>query len=203
MVAQKIIHCFHIRYQGKMPKKVQDRNMKRICAWCQQELKSARNDLGAHGYITHGICENCYNVLLLQLGVDVHRYLDSISAPIVLVDSQGTVKSANDKALALLNKKTKSVEGYKGGDIFECPYAKLPGGCGNTPHCAGCTIRKTVMATFETGEGFLREPVFLNQNTPEDPRKINMYISTEKVGNIVFMRIDEMDTGTNQAKKSQ
>ncbi|MBI5725500.1 MAG: hypothetical protein HZA50_16200 [Planctomycetes bacterium] len=176
--------------------------MKRICAWCRQELEPVGHDDNSHDYITHGICRSCYNILLLQLGVDVHKYLDSIAAPIVLIDAEGTVRAANASAMKLLNKKPADIEGYTGGEIFECPYSKLPGGCGKTTHCAGCTIRNTLLDTYATGKGFLKRPVILNQNTPEDPQKINMFISTEKVGNIVFMRIDEMEGRSTPAKKA-
>jgi hypothetical protein len=94
----------------------------------------------------------------------------------------------------MLGKGSPEIEGHKGGDVFECAYARLPEGCGNTIHCSGCTIRRTVMETHKTGKSSLRVPATLNRNDPEDPDKITLLISTEKIADVVLLRIDAVDT---------
>jgi len=50
------------------------------------------------------------------------------------------------------------------------------------------------MDTYDTGRSFLRVPAKLNRNTAQDPEKIKMLISTERVADLVLLRIDEMET---------
>jgi hypothetical protein len=92
----------------------------------------------------------------------------------------------------MLGKNLSRIEGYRGGDVFECAYARLPEGCGKTVHCSGCTIRNTVIKTFATGINYIRTPAFLFKNSNRKVKKYDLYISTEKVGDIVLLRIDEM-----------
>ena len=157
-------------------------------------MEFGRVDSQAHSEnaITHGICTNCRDNLLFQMGVELGEFLDSLKLPIVVVDGEGTIVAGNDQARTLLGKGIPEIEGYRGGEVFECAYARLPGGCGNTIHCSGCAIRKTVMETYGTGKSFMRVPAMLFRNTPHDPEKIQLLISTESLGNLVLLRIDEM-----------
>jgi len=170
--------------------------MKSICAWCKKELDSSEFDSYPDDFITHGMCASCYDKVLLQIGVDLYKYLDILTAPVLLVDSAGIVRTANGEARKLLKKDLKKIEGNPGGDVFECAHSRLPGGCGNTIHCSGCTIRRTVMETHETGKGQHRVPAYLNQISGESTQRICLYISTEKVGDFVFLRIDEVKDST-------
>ena len=111
---------------------------------------------------------------------------------IVLVNREGIVVSVNNQAKTMLCKDLAEIKGYKGGEVFECAYARLPEGCGNTTHCSGCTIRRTVMETYGTGKSFLRVPATLNQNSPEDPKETNLLISTERIAELVLLRIDKI-----------
>ena len=95
-----------------------------------------------------------------------------------------------------LQKELPHIEGFKGGDVFECAYAKLPEGCGETNHCDGCSIRKTVMDTFQTGKSHLKTPAYLFHGIPDNNDEIRFLISTEKVKDVVLLRIDEV--GCNQ-----
>jgi PAS domain-containing protein len=167
--------------------------MKRICAWCRKELHGIDSQAGAGNVITHGICKNCRDNIMFQLGVELESFLNSLNVPIVLVNQEGTVVTVNNQAKAMLRKDLPEIKGYRGGEVFECAYARLPEGCGNTLHCSGCTIRRTVMQTYETGKGFLRVPAALNKNTPEEPVKMNLLISTEKLTDLVLLRIDKME----------
>jgi hypothetical protein len=167
--------------------------MKRICAWCRKELHGIDSPADAGNVITHGICKNCRDNIMFQLGVELESFLNSLNVPIVLVNQEGTVVTVNNQAKTMLRKDLPEIKGYRGGEVFECAYARLPEGCGNTLHCSGCTIRRTVMQTYATGKGFLRVPAALNKNTPEEPVKMNLLISTEKLTDLVLLRIDKME----------
>ena len=166
--------------------------MRRICAWCRKELQGVDSQAGTENVITHGICRNCRDNILFQLGVELEAYLDSLQVPIVLVNREGIVVSVNNQAKTMLCKDLAEIKGYKGGEVFECAYARLPEGCGNTTHCSGCTIRRTVMETYGTGKSFLRVPATLNQNSPEDPKETDLLISTERIAELVLLRIDKI-----------
>ena len=166
--------------------------MRRVCAWCRKDMGQTRSEMHSEEVITHGICEACADRLFANLGKELVSFLDRLAAPVVVVDEKGSIRTANREALRLLQKERSDIEGYKGGDVFECIYAKLPEGCGQTVHCSGCTIRRTVMETWESGKSHLKRPAYLNRGTPEAYRKIHFLISTEKVGGVVLLRIDEV-----------
>ena len=167
--------------------------MKRICAWCKKKLGSVDSRSDTENVITHGICANCGENLMFQLGVELEEFLNSLAQPVVLVNGTGTIVTGNDHARKLLRKGPAEIEGYRGGEVFECAYARLPEGCGNTMHCSGCTIRRTVMETYGTGKSFLRVPATLNTNTLQKPERIKLLISTEKIAELVLLRIDEIE----------
>lgn len=167
--------------------------MYRICAWCGEDLGRAGSDLDPQNVITHGLCKECAFHLFAQIGMPLQRYLDGLGVPIVVIDGDGTVKTANERARALLQKDLSAIEGYRGGQVFECAYARLPGGCGNTIHCSGCTIRNTVTDTWQTGSSHPRVPAYLDRPTRDGVKEIRLLISTEKIEQVVLLRIDEME----------
>jgi len=139
------------------------------------------------------ICEKCSDNLLYQMGVKLEVFLDSLELPVVVVNREGIIVTGNDKAKTLLKKELPEIAGYRSGDVFECAYARLPEGCGETVHCSGCTIRRTVFETYGTGRSLLRVPATLYRNTQGNPEKIKLLISTERIDDLVLLRIDEME----------
>ena len=149
----------------------------------------------AETVITHGICEKCASKIFGKLGLDLNAFLDSMGVPVVVVDATVRVKAANRQARAFLQKEFSDIGEYMGGDAFECVHSKLPEGCGNTIHCSGCAIRKAVTDTFQTGKSHLKVPAILNREMASDCRKVALLISTEKVADVVVLRIDEVGDG--------
>jgi hypothetical protein len=49
------------------------------------------------------------------------------------------------------------------------------------------------METHASGKSFLRVPAMLCRNTPDDPVIIKLLISTEKLADLVLLRIDEIE----------
>lgn len=167
--------------------------MKQICAWCGTQLSQCSSP--EEDRISYGICLLCANAVIIDMPNNLHDFLDQIPVPIVLLDCVGTVQTANNMACAMLNKALPHIEGKFGGDVFECAYALLPGGCGHTYHCSGCVIRKSVMDTHATGKGVNRVPASLKQYTPEAPQEIKFLISTEKFEDYVMLKIYAEDSG--------
>lgn len=163
--------------------------MRRICKWCDNEIDSH----AAGQRIAQGICANCSEHMTFQMGVPLQAFLDSLPAPIFVVSCDGVVQGANRLGYILLNKGPHQVRNLPGGLVFECAYARLPEGCGRTVHCSGCTIRRTVYKTYETGESQIEVPATLRYGSVETPQHIAMRISTEKMGEVILLRVDRMD----------
>jgi hypothetical protein len=166
--------------------------MKKICSWCKIYMGNVPSEFNSETDITHGICLKCFDEIFGPHKYNLLDFLDSLEAPVIVIDSTVRVMNANKQARVLLNKESKDIEGFRGGDVFECAFAKLPGGCGNTVHCDACTIRNTVMDTFQSGKSHLKTPAYLLQGIPDNYQEILFEISTEKVKDIVLLRIDNV-----------
>jgi hypothetical protein len=164
--------------------------MKVVCAWCRKEIAGKAADPGAHP-ITHGICVDCLTNIYRERGKTLQALLNEFSAPVLVVGSDARIVCGNKAALSALDKDLAAVAGQRGGDAFECRYARLPGGCGETVHCKSCAIRNTVMDTLHTGQSHLRVPAYADLCHITGERRIRFLISTEKAGNGVLLRIDE------------
>ena len=169
--------------------------VERICAWCGKKLGAAAWGDDQPHTITHGICDICSHHLLAEMGMELGEFLDGLDAPVLVVDPVGTIKTANKHARDILQKTPSEIEGRKGGEVFECANARLPGGCGDTVHCTGCTMRLTVMDTFQSGNSHTRVPAYLRREDPDGLRDIRFLISTKKVEGVVLLRIDEVGNG--------
>jgi hypothetical protein len=168
--------------------------MRIVCAWCGADLGTRPSDVHPEWLISHGLCRECERTLFSQFTVPMYEYLDRINAPVAVVKADGSVVAANTQAREMLHKEKADIDGQPG-DVFECAYAKLPEGCGHTVHCNGCTIRRTVMDTFESGRSHRRESVTLNSDTPDGVTGVPLLISTEKVGDVVLLRVDSVGGG--------
>jgi hypothetical protein len=112
---------------------------------------------------------------------------------VAVVDRDGVLKAANRQLCELVKQDLSSVQGRKGGDVFECAYASLPGGCGQTIHCSACAIRRAVTDTLDSGVSQERVPASLQEGDPGRARRVELLISTERAGNHVLLRIDMLD----------
>jgi len=167
--------------------------MKVICAWCNKEIGVSPDQDEALDYeVTHGICQSCKEYYLSNRSLTLDQLLNRLEAPVLMVNPAGEVVLANDQALQLLGKEQDQVSGFRGGEVMECAYARLPGGCGTTIHCKACTIRINVMKTFTTGKSLRRVPAYLNRENGGAIQKVELLISTEKVDEVVLLRIDEV-----------
>jgi hypothetical protein len=165
--------------------------MRRICAWCKKQL-SPREDRGTEQEITHGICSRCALNFTSSIPRKLKDLLDLISEPVVLIDAMGIVKAANESGLRLLGKDLAAIEEHPGGEVFECSYSSQPEGCGHTVHCTTCAIRNILMDTLAHGRGYTRVPAFQKIRTPTGERIMRYYISTEKIGDQILLRIDDV-----------
>ena len=168
--------------------------MKKVCAWCRKEIlpESVTEEEG----ISHGICETCRDYFFSPQGPPTFAsFLDLLSVPVIVVDEEVKVAAANEKARQLLEKSAAEIKGIRFGDAIECPYARLPEGCGRSVHCRSCAVRKTVLDTYLTGQSHYDVPAYHDLCFHKKQRSINFSISTEKSGEFVYLRILEVKVG--------
>jgi len=123
-------------------------------------------------------------------------FLDSLEAPVLVMDANAVVLEANARARAVLGKDTPAIVGQRGGDVIACAHSKLPGGCGLQGHCqTACVIRRSIGSTVSMGIGVRNALSFHQIQTPEGMREMHFAISTEKVGEVVLLRIDSVSGG--------
>lgn len=165
--------------------------MKSVCAWCKAGLGEIKEEHETFG-ITHGICEKCLKVLLSENCKPMREFLDSLSVPVIMVESSVKVHTANKLASKLLGKKHLAIEEHGPGDVIECAHSRASGGCGSDIHCKSCVIRNTVLETFSSGKSFKNISAYADIETLSKCKSACFRISTEKVGDFVLLRIDDV-----------
>jgi len=163
--------------------------MKTICSWCTIEINAGGEN--SDGLISHGICEACAFHLRASHGMAFETYIRGLQVPVAVVNDDSTVLFVSGMLKKMLAKDDVQIAGFPGGVVFECEYAYLPGGCGGTVHCDGCTIRNTVMDTHRDGLPRSRVNANLRQRTADGgSQNLALIISTEKVDDVVVLLIE-------------
>jgi PAS domain-containing protein len=160
-----------------------------VCAWCARVLVAGTPG-EAGGPVTHGICSVCLAAVSAERPRPLKEFLDQLAEPVLCVGRNADLVSANVAAERLLGRELSSAVGTLGGDLLCCRWARLPGGCGKTEHCAACTIRRTITAVHATGRPVTHAPAWMD---PEGGGgRIGLIVSAEKAGEVVLLRIDRM-----------
>lgn len=167
--------------------------MRRVCAWCKQEIDPDESaPASSDAPISHGVCVDCIPKFFKFMGKPMRDFLDEFSGPVFLVDATNKVITANNNGLALIDRAPDETEEKMIGDVFECPNASLTEGCGHTTHCKTCTIRSAITETALTGQPRLRIPAYADLHSFSKNKKTKFAISTEKVGEAILLRIDDL-----------
>ncbi len=164
-----------------------------VCSYCKKTIGEKFAPGMPEELISHGMCEECALSFLAQEGMPLQDYVDGLPVPVLALNGDAVVVHANKKALALVNKPLDMVRGGLGGNIFECQFAHLPGGCGRTIHCAGCSIRNTVTETWTTGHARSKVPAYLGAFREDAVQEFNLTISTELRDNVVLLSIEQIE----------
>ena len=165
--------------------------IKQVCLYCNEHLGSIEEPGDDTERISHGVCPRCFPKLLAGSGKPLAKFLDSLPAPVFVVDQDVRIVTANALGRELISKDLEEMRGHLGGEVFSCKYSKMPGGCGQTVHCKACTIRKTVTKTYKNGRPCTRVPAYMDLGDYTGDKTVRFLISTEKVENVVFLRIDD------------
>lgn len=164
----------------------------KVCAWCRKVLGTVDGEFASLFPVTHGVCPQCSVRLMESMSAGaVRQFLESLDAPVALVDDDMRILAANGAACELLGRERAEVERLKGGDAMECANADVPGGCGQSPQCRSCVIRNSVRHTHETGLPVKDAPAYPEVREGDGTRRLSLNISTERVGGAVLLRISE------------
>ena len=161
------------------------------CAWCKRKIEGTKEHPVSGVDISHGICKDCMQAFAGREGVKLETFIENLPVPVLLLNGRAVVVQANSRARAMLGKAAEQIAGFRGGEVFECAYAALPGGCGETVHCSGCAIRRSVIDTFASGVPLHRVPAVLSRKTRGGKVRADLLISTGKMGGIVLLKIDK------------
>jgi PAS domain-containing protein len=87
-----------------------------------------------------------------------HRVLfDAMPIPLFVVDKDVMILDYNTAAAQLLGKDKKLVIRRRGGEVLNCVHSmEGPAGCGSSPACRNCVVRKSVQAAAR-GRGVTRQ----------------------------------------------
>ncbi len=164
--------------------------MRKICAWCKKEI--SENTELQFDTISHGICKECLVEFFdIDESIKFKELIDRFEYPILVVNDNGEILSANKNASLELDRNLDEIEGFLCGVAIECQNSILSGGCGETPGCSGCELRNIIRETIETGVPVIEKTILLYQL--ENNLPFEMVISLEKNNNQVFIRIDDID----------
>ena len=165
--------------------------IKSVCAWCGKEMIANGTEENHDTPLSHGICEDCKFHMFAQNGLKLRDYLNHFDVPVFIVDKENHVLASNNRASDTFMADIPGEDHVLCGIVFECDNAHLPEGCGKTVHCSGCTVRLCIAKTIETGEVFSKVPAYLDCKR-SDTNKIHFLISTERFGNAVLLRVEDV-----------
>jgi len=159
-----------------------------VCCYCKKPVKTIPSE---QDETSHGVCDRCLPLMVRELGQPMQEYLDELKAPVLVVQDNARVISANAAARKLLSKEQLEICGELAGDVIGCSHAREPGGCGRTRHCKSCAIRQCVTHTLETGEP-CRKKAYADIGIVNGDRRVRFLIETEKVNSFVRLTIHDV-----------
>ncbi len=140
--------------------------------------------------------------MLAGSGQPLGDFLDFLQQPVFIVDQDARILAANSAGRKVVGKDETQILGQLGGEVFQCAEALLPGGCGNRLLCRSCVIRNAVMETYRDGQVRERLPAYHELDLICGTREARFLISTEKVEDVVFLKIDEIAVGESKSQSS-
>jgi len=119
-------------------------------------------------------------------------FVNSFEFPALLMQTDPRqVVTANQKACEVFSKSLSDIEGYRGGQVFDCIHSFTEKGCGLDPNCEDCKIKNAVVDTFTSGNSYegIQTILEVKKNNVTSPYTIKL--STKKVGDFALITIGE------------
>ena len=109
-----------------------------------------------------------------------HRMLfDAMPMPIFVVDDDVCILECNAAAVNLLGKNKPFLIGKRCGEVLNCSHAReVPEGCGHSPDCGGCVVRKSVRAASR-GHSVVRHEAEMKFGHNGNSTKANLQVTCQ------------------------
>jgi len=164
--------------------------MKTVCAWCKMTLVEEPAD---DTCVSHGICRTCMDRILGASAKEISEFLRTLDVPVMVLNRNNQVVDLNGLAEKALGMSVAEAKGALAGVAISCHNAGLPGGCGLSEHCPGCQLRRHLLATHADGQPRLSQISQHDIVCGGMSRTVRFRFSTQKVGEVVVMLIEEMN----------
>jgi len=165
--------------------------MPQVCRQCKTELTNSQY---SNYFVTDGICLKCVESILDRQDNLLTTVLNSIEAPVLLMQPDPRhVRTANKKACELFKKDLSQIEDHRGGQVFDCIHAFTEAGCGKDDNCEDCKIKNAVVETFTSGKSFDGVSAVLDIKKSNSIMPYALQVSTEKIGDLALIRIDKYE----------
>jgi PAS domain-containing protein len=109
-----------------------------------------------------------------------HRMLfDAMPMPVFVVDEDVCILECNATAIKLLGKSKQSLIGKRCGEALHCIHAlEVPEGCGRSPDCGECVVRKSVRAASR-GRSVVRHEAKMKFGRNGNRAKANLRVTCQ------------------------
>ncbi len=122
-----------------------------------------------------------------------NEFVNSLESPALLMQADPRqVVTANKKACELLGKNLNQIEGYRGGEVFDCIHSFTEKGCGIDPNCEDCKIKSAVVETFLSGKSHVGVQTILDIKDHNIITPYVVKVSIKKVGDFALLTIDNI-----------
>lgn len=157
------------------------------CVQCNSTtfITSRKGDIG-----DSKVCEHCQTSDPYNPG-GLEEIINKYSFPVLAVDKKGQVMAANNTILNFLETTRDEIYDVLTGNIIHCKNSDISKRCDETAYCDGCTIRNSIFNTFTTKKPIIDVRTYKAvQKLDGSTEMVSMSITTEYIGNIVFVRFN-------------
>lgn len=175
------------------------------CFACHEEFRLSSYEDRCRPFTYGRICPQCASKFHSRLGWDGHSleaFFDAFKSPVFIVDFDGAVKAANTAARKSLGEAAHDIGEMRLGDVLECVYARLPGGCGKTVHCEACALRRALLDAAESVNTGRLPPVRFTRSDSDGAEDTACLISVEKAGDFALLHLEREGDAPVQADPS-
>jgi hypothetical protein len=99
-----------------------------------------------------GICDDCWEAILLTNREELSAYLEKFKKPAVLVDNTLAIRFHNSRFRRTFTRRNHGIVGLRLGETLECAHAAANYRCGESPICFHCAVKRVVEIARVSGE---------------------------------------------------
>ena len=162
--------------------------MSKVCSCCGRT--QPENIASSDGRTSHVMCVNCaeYFSMLWDGKADMTA-IQERKLPVFMMTVGRRLVACNKRAETALRKPSSLMEGLLCGEFLGCENSHLPEGCGLTPHCESCTIRRALSITADTGRPQQRVMAFLKISREGVPENTTLMVTTTRTGDLIELEL--------------